>query len=191
MIITIAGNVGAGKTALAERLASELGYESFSMGAIFRGMAEEKGMSIEEFYKALERDPGLERETDARQKAFMHAHDTIVVQGRISWYFAGRSPFRTFNIFLAVDPTTGAARAGARRENAGKNPRELLEANAERERNEKERYRTLYGIEDAASQEHYDLVIDTSALTEDEVFDTVLQKVRARIGEAEKEGPLS
>ncbi len=186
MIITIAGNVGAGKTALAKRLASELGYESFSMGAIFRGMAKEKGLSIEEFYKALEQDPDLERETDARQEAFMRTHDDIIVQGRISWYFAGKSPFPAFDIFLAVDPDAGAARAGTRHENAGKTIQELRAANMERERSEKERYRMLYGIADAASREHYDLVLDTSALTEEEVFNSVIRTLQEQLKGSKK-----
>ena len=49
-IITIGGNVGAGKTTLASKLAEALGYEDLSMGGLFREIAAERGMTIEEFY---------------------------------------------------------------------------------------------------------------------------------------------
>jgi cytidylate kinase len=66
MIITIGGNLGAGKTTLAGKLAAALGYEELYVGGIFREMAAEKRLSIEEFYAQIKNDPALEREVDQR-----------------------------------------------------------------------------------------------------------------------------
>ncbi len=192
MIVTIGGNIGAGKTVLAGKLAAALGYEELYMGGIFRQMAAEKGVSIEQFYRALRENPAVEREADARQAELMRMHDNLIVQGRISWHFATGSPFRIFNIFLKVEPSVGAERSGARDENSGKPISELAKANAEREAQERERYRALYSIEDYHAPEHYDFILDTSRLTEAEVFEKVLTEIheKQRVSIPDKNGPL-
>lgn len=180
MIVTIGGNIGAGKTVLAGKLAAALGYEELYMGGIFRQMAAEKGVPIEQFYRALRENPAVEREADARQAELMRMHDNLIVQGRISWHFAADSPFPLFNIFLKVDPAVGAERSGMRSENSGKSLSKVAAENSEREAQERERYRTLYSIEDYHAPEHYDLILDTSHLTETEVFENVLAEIRKR-----------
>jgi cytidylate kinase len=182
-IITIGGNVGAGKTVLAEKLAAALGYEPLYMGEIFRKIAAERRMTIEDFYGALKNDPKLERSADDRQAKLMREKDDLVVQGRLAWYFAKGSPFTVFNIFLAVDPTTGAQRSAERKENAERPVAEIQEANALRAKRELERYNALYGIKNFLDLGHYDFVLDTSHLPEDEVCKTVLGKIKERIEE--------
>jgi CMP/dCMP kinase len=177
MIITIGGNVGAGKTTLAARLSKALGYKELYMGGLMREIAEERGMSIEEFYAKLNAEPDLERSLDERQAKMMHENDNLVVQGRLAWFFAKGSPFEVFNISLAVDPEIGTRRSAARPENVGRNFNELLHANAERARIETERYHDLYGIQNFLDEQHYDLVFNTTVFTEDEVLDKVIAEV--------------
>src|SRR5579872_5714540 len=110
MIITIGGNLGAGKTTLATRLAKMLGYQELYIGGIMREMAAEQQMTIEEFYKRLRHNPELERSVDERQAKLMHEKDNLVVQGRVAWFFAKESPFKVFNLFLGVSPEVGARR---------------------------------------------------------------------------------
>lgn len=80
-IVTIGGNIGAGKTAFATKLALALGYEELVMGNIFRVMAAERGMSINEFYLFIRNDPKLEREVDKRQIKLMKEKQDLVVEG--------------------------------------------------------------------------------------------------------------
>jgi predicted cytidylate kinase len=178
-IITIGGNIGAGKTTLAGKLALALGYEELRMGHIFRMMAAEQGRSIEEFYAALAGDAALERSVDERQATMMHESDDLVVSGRMSWFLAKNSQFDVFNIFLKVDPRIGAERTAKREEHAGHTIEELMQINKAREATELERYRALYGIQNFHDTAHYDLTLDTSHITED----AVLQKVIEKIGE--------
>jgi cytidylate kinase len=177
MIITIGGNVGAGKTTLAAAISKAFGYKELYMGGLMREIAEERGLSIEEFYKKLTAEPDLERSLDERQAKMMHEDDNLVVQGRIAWFFAKGSPFRVFNIFLAVDPEVGARRSAVRPENVGREIGELLEANAERTRIELQRYRDLYGIQNFLDEHHYDFVFDTTNFAEDEVLDKVIAEI--------------
>ena len=68
MIITIGGNVGAGKTTLAARLSKALGYDELYIGGIMREIAAERGITIEDFYARLKQEPELERSIDERQR---------------------------------------------------------------------------------------------------------------------------
>jgi len=181
MIITIGGNLGAGKTTLANKLAEALHYEELYVGGIFRDMAAEKNLSIEQFYAQLKNDPALEQTVDKRQATTMREHDNLIVQGRVAWYFAKSSPFKVFNILLTVDPAIGAHRSGERKENAGKSTDEMVIATAEREKMERERYSMLYGIEDHLDPKNYDFVLDTTALTAQEVFEKMLTATNERL----------
>jgi predicted cytidylate kinase len=180
-IVTIGGHVGAGKTALAARLANALNYDELYMGGLFREIAKERGMTIEQFYAELKNDPKLEQSVDERQSKLMREHDNLVVQGRVAWFFAKGSPFTIFNIFLAVEPAVGAERSGRRSENTGRPLVEIAAANRNRMRTEVERYRSLYGIDNFLDPGHYDYMLDTTAMTEDEVLANVLEKIRERI----------
>jgi len=180
-IITISGNIGSGKTALSTRLAEALGYDELYMGNVFRELAKEKGMTIEEFYAALKNDPEIERAVDRQQADFMKLNNDIVMQGRMAWFFAKESTFPAFNVFLRVDPKIGAERSGKRKENAGRPLEAIIKANTAREASERERYKILYDIENVQDPTHYDFVLDTSKLTEDETFKKVFEKITERI----------
>lgn len=178
MIITIGGNVGAGKTTLTTRLAKTLNYEELNMGGLMREIAEERGMPIEEFYKKLKAEPDLEQSLDDRQAKMMREHDNLIVQGRLAWFFAKGSPFHVFNIFLTVDPEVGARRSSQRPENSGRETGELITANAERKDVELKRYHDLYGIQNFLDEHNYDFVFDTTNFTEDEVLDKILAEIK-------------
>jgi predicted cytidylate kinase len=179
MIITIGGNLGAGKTTLANKLANALHYEQLYVGGIFRDMAAEKHLTIEQFYAQLKNDPALEQAVDQRQATMMRERDDLIVQGRVAWYFAKSSPFKVFNILLTVDPSVGTSRVGEKTENIGRATDEVAAATAEREKMERERYAMLYGIKDHLDPKQYDFVLDTTALSEQEVFEKVMTAVQA------------
>jgi predicted cytidylate kinase len=178
MIITIGGNLGAGKTTLATRLAGALGYEELYVGGIMRDMAAEQKMTIEEFYKRLKHNPELERSVDERQAKLMREKDNLIIQGRVAWFFAQGSPFKIFNLFLMVTPEVGAQRTKQRPENTGiETVEEVAAMNAVRVKLELDRYQTLYRIENFLDPVHYDFVLDTTNLTEDEVLNNVLHEI--------------
>ncbi len=179
-VITIGGNLGAGKTTLAADLAKKLGYEELYMGKIFRDLAEERGLDIEALYDKLKNDPELEKSIDDRQAAFMREHDNTIVQGRIAWFFAKQSPYTVINLFLAVSPEIGAARSKERPEYHNKTVEEVMAANAFRAQLELERYKKLYGIENFLDPSHYDVIIDTTHLAKNEVLEKVLSHVESR-----------
>ncbi len=181
MIITIGGNLGAGKTTLAGRLSRALGYEEVYIGGIMRQMAAEQRMTMEEFYKRLRHNPELERSIDERQAHLMREKKDLIIQGRVAWFFAKNSPFTVFNIFLAVSPEVGTQRTKQRTENQGvATIAEVAQANTTRVKLEMERYQALYGIENFLDPAHYDYLLDTTELTEDEMLEKILTEIKMR-----------
>jgi cytidylate kinase len=183
MIITIGGNVGAGKTTLANHLAEALHHEQISAGDIIRKMAAEKGLSIEQFYAQLKNDPAIEQAVDKRQATMMREHDGLIVEGRVAWYFAKQSTFPVLNVLLTVAPAVGAQRSGEKKENAGKTADEMIIADTSREKMEHERYAMLYDIRNHLDPTHYNFVLDTTLLTKEEVFEKVLGAAYGKISQ--------
>src|SRR5438046_10400022 len=64
MILVIGGPPGSGKTTVAERWAATHRYILVSAGTKFRAMAKERGMGLEAFGRAAEKDPSIDRALD-------------------------------------------------------------------------------------------------------------------------------
>jgi len=89
----------------------------------------------------------------------------------------GEMAYAILNILLTVAPEIGAQRSGEKKENVGKTIDEMAAADAAREKMERGRYKMLYGIENHLAPEHYDIVLDTSSLAEDEVFQKIFAEI--------------
>jgi len=106
-IIRVSGNVGSGKTTLCEMLAKELGYKYYYTDQIFRDMAKEKNLSIEEFYEQMKNDPETEKRIDIKQMNIMLETDDIIVQGRMAtekkdWHSCGKFQIVLMNLGLIL-----------------------------------------------------------------------------------------
>ncbi|MEI8130421.1 MAG: cytidylate kinase family protein [bacterium] len=164
-IITICGMLGSGKSTAAKRVATALGYPHYSAGDFMRAMASERGLTIIELNLLAENDPAVDREIDAKQKAFMDTNNNFVIDSRIGWFFAQDS----FKVFLNLDLDTASARVfgdiQAKKSERKEEMSETLEAVktrlSERLASEKERYNKYYAIENYQDPSHFDLVIDT------------------------------
>jgi predicted cytidylate kinase len=86
MKITVSGQSGSGSTSFAKALAHELGYLFYSTGNIYREMAKELDMSIQEFDATLEEHAKYDSEMDRRQQEFGMAHDNFVIDSRMGWH---------------------------------------------------------------------------------------------------------
>src|SRR5262245_51881393 len=109
-IIRVSGNPGAGKTHFCDLAAPVLGYKNHYTGGIFKAMAEERGLSIEAFYKQMVLEPELEKEIDKRQEKLMMTEDNLLVQGRIAPFLPWNPNFRKIDIFFKVSDEEGARR---------------------------------------------------------------------------------
>lgn len=181
MIITISGRPGSGKSVVAARVADALDFRHVSAGDFMREMAAERGLSILELSRSAEERDSIDREIDARTVHLAEESDEFVMDARLGWHFIPES----VKVFLEVTPETAArriydARRGSERENVSL--ADTVEATESRTESERKRYLTYYGL-DYTDHSHYDLVIDTSDKTIDEVVELMLQHVgQARSG---------
>ena len=175
--ITIAGDLGSGKSTVANHLISNINYRIESAGLIFRRLAEQHGMSAKEFNQFIESNPKYDNMVDDTIKEMGEKEENIIFDSRLAWYFVPKS----FKIYMYVDVDTATERIFNDKGRVSESYSDMATAKKEIiERRESEvlRYKTFYNI-DINNYSNYDFIIDTSHATKDEVNDAVLSNFRA------------
>ena len=133
-----------------------------------------------EYNKLGETDPSTDMEVDAYQQELAKNEDDFIIEGRTSWHFIPRS----VKIYLDVDEKEGARRVfeELKKEHSRNEGSELhtaedvLKSHQERKKSDKIRYAKYYSI-DVYEINNYDLVIDTTGLPIDKVYEKVEQYI--------------
>ena len=175
--ITIAGDLGSGKSTVANHLINNINYRIESAGLIFRRLAEQHGMSAKEFNQFIESNPKYDNMVDDTIKEMGEKEENIIFDSRLAWYFVPKS----FKIYMYVDVDTATERIFNDKGRVSESYSDMATAKKEIiERRESEvlRYKTFYNI-DINNYINYDFIIDTSHATKDEVNDAVLSNFRA------------
>ena len=155
MIITVSGPHGTGKSTYAAQLADALRIRHVSAGAVFRRIAKEKKISLEELgEKALE-DPSIDKLVDQRTIAEADKGN-VVIDGQLAgWILKDRSDLR---IYLTAPEDIRLERI-AKRDKVG--VREAQAQTEQRESVQRERYLRHYGFQ-VEDRSIYHLILDTS-----------------------------
>jgi len=180
-IITLAGNLGSGKSSTAKRLADILNYEHYSTGDFMRAIADERGISLIELGSLAEIDRSIDEELDNKNKE-VGKKDNVVIDSRLGFYFIPKS----FKVFLKLDPNISAERILKDKQT---NPNRQNESNQDfdtkdgimknikiRQESERKRYEELYGIANYTDPLNFDLIIDTSLLPLEGVVDKIIEE---------------
>ncbi len=183
MIITFGGSPGSGKSTIATRLAKALGYKRFYMGQIFRDVAKKRGMTMEEFGKHCEMNPETDREVDAYQAMLGKQRKKFVIEGRTSYHFIPHA----VKIYLYVTTHVGSQRILAdMKKNRKRNEVRSVQSLASFERtvkrrmeSERRRYKKWFGI-NPFMRSNYDLYVDTTKLTKEQVYSRVVGFLRTK-----------
>lgn len=175
MIITLWGKCGAGKGTLAKNLSEILSYEIISIGDIKRKLALELGMTILERDQLWRDNPEKTKEHDLKFEEYqksLNLQSNIILDSRL-WFYC--QP-KAFKIFLDVDDEIGAKRVldQKRIHDARESLEHVLLTNNTRNYWQQEAYLNLYDI-DIFDMNHYDLVVDTSDKTPEDVSNICLQ----------------
>jgi predicted cytidylate kinase len=138
-----------------------------------RKMAEKRGMHFAHFSKVAENNPAIDKELDDMQKE-LGKQDNLVMDSRIGFYFIPNS----YKIFLKASSDEAAKRIfNAKRH--GEDYKDLNDAKKfiiKRMNSEKKRYKKYYGI-DFPNEKDFDLVIDTTDMSINEVVEKILRNL--------------
>jgi len=171
--ITISGLPGAGTTTIAKLLEKKIGLKYVYSGDIFRNMAKEYKMSLEEFGKYCEKHREMDEYLDKYQLEILQ-NGNVIVEGRIAGWLAYRNKIPSIKILLKADLETRANRIVKREKgNIESRKKEILK----RENSESIRYKNYYNI-DLSDITIYDLVIDSSDKTPDEIVNIIIKKIK-------------
>lgn len=184
MIISFNGDEGSGKSTVAKLVASELQYPRYYMGQIFRDMAAKKNLTLVEYLKLGETDPAIDKEIDDYLIKLSQEESDFLIESRTAWHFIPQS----LKIYLRVDENTGAERVfgelqkeNQRNEIAGDfSLEDILKKIQERRMTDDARYMQYYGI-NIRDKKNYDLVLDTTSLSKDEVFEKVMEFINLKM----------
>ena len=174
-VIVISGQPGSGKSTYARRLASDLGLRYYTSGQAFRDLARSLGVSLVELNRAAERDPSIDLKID--EAMYREALKGCVV---IDSHLAGWLLREVADVTIYVKaPLPERVRRIAARD--GKGQDEALEDAASREVSHWSRFAAYYGV-DLRDLSSYDLVVDTSRMGVEEVYQVILTFVKNALG---------
>ena len=167
MKITISGPPGSGTTTVAKLLAEKLGFKLISAGEIFRKLAAERGMTLEEFSKYAESNPDIDFYIDKLQKEMAEKEDNVVVEGRLSGWMVKDA----FKVWIYASPEIRYRRIANRE---GKDIARVKNETKRREELEKRRYKKFYSI-DLDDVSIYHLAINSEHFKPEEIVEIILK----------------
>ncbi len=176
-IITITGDHASGQGTLSNNLKEKLGYEIYRNGQYVRKLASEKGMSISDFQIYLNEHPDLDRQIENSAKEYASKTNNLIVDAKLGWYAIPES----FKVYLKVDIDVAVKRAYEDNERKDSEAYSSLEEAHKkiiyRHQEETKRWIEEYGV-NRDDMTNYDLVLDTTKLSPNEVCDIVLEKYK-------------
>ena len=159
LVIAISGHHGSGKSTQAKRLAVSLGLRYISAGTIFRCMAEERGVSLEEMSKVAASDPEFDKQIDARTRE-ESLKPGVVIEATLSAWMAVNPDIR---ILLTAPLESRIGRIAKRDSVPFEEAKRMTLA---REKSERERFKRYYGI-DISDVTIFDVVLNTELFSLD------------------------
>lgn len=173
-IISLAGDLGSGKSTVASLICEKLNYPIHRNGDYFRKLGMEMGMSVTEFNEYVKEHPEIDNEIEKSARKAADENEKLIIDARLGWYAVPES----FKVYLAVDINEAARRAfnDENRKNS-ENFKTLEEQKNDLEKRfklENERYYTVYGVH-KEDKSNYDFILDTTNINKEEVVETIIK----------------
>jgi len=170
--VTISGTPGSGKSTVAELLKEKLDLPYVYAGLLFRKQADEFQMSLTEFSRYCEQHDDVDRKLDAEQVKILEKGN-VILEGRLAGWLAYLNHIPAVKIMLDAAIDVRAQRIKKREQGSlVQQKKEMIE----RENSERLRYKTYYNI-DLKDTSIYDLVVDTSKKTPEEIVELILSHI--------------
>jgi len=169
--IAISGPPGSGKTTIAKMLARDLKLRYVSAGELFRRLAEEKKLTLEELSLLAEKDYRIDLEIDRRSHEEA-LKGNVVLDGHLTAWIV--RDIADFTIYLTAPLHVRVERI-ARRD--GRSISDVLRETIVREWSQLRRYKMIYGI-DVRDTSWFDITINTAKYTIDEVYEIIMDSLK-------------
>ena len=104
--ISLAGDLGSGKSTVGKILAKALGAAVYSTGTIQRRIAEEMGMTTLQLNQYMETHPEIDGKIDDGLRALEAEDADLIIDSRMAWHFVPSS----FAVYMAADAYVSAER---------------------------------------------------------------------------------
>ena len=174
-IISITGDLGSGKSTVSGILCKRLGYDYIYTGKIQREIANRYNMTTLELNKYSETHPEIDEEIDSTFKS-LNESSNLIVDSRLAWFFIPKS----FKVFLKTDLMVSVNRISDDKQRESEkylSKEEAVNKIIARKESENKRYMELYGA-DCSDLSNFDLVVDTSFITPEEVADVIIAAIQ-------------
>lgn len=174
-IISLAGDLAAGKGETSKILIQELNYGIYRNGEYVRKLAKEMNLDITSFNTYLADHPEIDQQIEKSAMEYAKDHDEFIIDARLGWYAVPES----FKVYLKVDLDVAAERAfNDEKRKEVENFSTVEEQKQDiirRYKLENERYWKLYHVH-KEDMSNYDLVIDTTDKTPNEVAKIIIDE---------------
>ena len=169
--ISLAGDLGSGKSTVGKILAKKLGAQVYSTGTIQRRIAEEMGMTTLQLNQYMETHPEIDGKIDDGLRALETEAADLIIDSRMAWHFVPSS----FAVYMAADAYVSAERIlkAGRSSEPFSSVEEAVRSVADRRASEMRRYSQLYGV-NIKDLENYNYVVDTSYVSPETVAAHIL-----------------
>jgi CMP/dCMP kinase len=170
--IAISGKSGCGNTTVSKLVADTL--QARFINFTFRNLATEHGISLEEVLVRAKEDDWWDKEVDTRQVALAMEASSCVLGSRLAVWMLKEADLK---VYLKASAEVRAQRIHTRE---GGDLAAIAAFTAERDRQDRERYLQLYGI-DNDQWSFVDLVVDTDTMNPEQICELVCEKLRAKL----------
>lgn len=167
--IAISGDIGTGKTTLAENLANKMGWKHLNAGDYFRKWHEDKEIPLAESEKVPEE---VDRAFDKDFQEKMKTSAMTIFESRLAGWLARDFP-EVFRILCITNFDVAMARVAKR---DGISIEEASEKSRERSLALEEKFNTLYGVSDYLNPKYFNLIVDTTNLSSEETLNLVIDR---------------
>jgi len=178
--ITLTGDLGSGKSAVSRILCEKTGFEYVSTGRIQRQLAQEMGIDTLEMNRRADVDPSIDERIDGIFVSLGEDPKGYVVDSRMAWFFLPKS----FKVYLQTDVAIAAQRIihdPLRDSEQYMSQEEAVQKILARKASENARFLLKYDA-DCTNLDNFDIVIDTSKRTREEVAAIILEGAQAKEG---------
>jgi len=168
--ITISGKICTGKSTLLKSLQIELNWPIFMTGKLFRDYIKKNGLNLEQ---VEEQNKKLTNKIDYQVRDLLHSPGNLIVDGWMSGIMATGMP-DVLKILLVCNDDIRYQRFADREKISLDEAKKRVE---ERQSNWLSKLEQIYKRNDFIDPKNYNLIIDTSNISFEEVLKNVLQKI--------------